>query len=81
MITRIPGPLRFDYSTWDGSDVFVRDEHLATDRCIRDVLLTEKYQAGHSSEDDPAAMKKWRNKISDVQHLSAHLLAKHDARS
>jgi hypothetical protein len=24
-------------------------------------------------------MKKWRNKISDVQHLSAHLLAKHDA--
>ena len=79
MITRIPGPLRFDYSTWDGSDVFVRDEHLASDRCIRDVLLTEKYQAGHSSEDDPAAMKKWRNKISDVQHLSAHLLAKHDA--
>lgn len=79
MITQIPGPFRLDYSKFDGPDILVEDDHLAPDECIREILLTQKYRsAPPGQDDDPAAFKKWRNKISDVQHLSAHLLAKHD---
>ena len=78
MIARLPGPLRFGYSTWDGADVLVADNFPPLDDCIRNVVLPEHYGSSPVDEGDPVAMRKWRKRITDVQHLSAHLMAKHD---
>jgi hypothetical protein len=65
LIGRIPGPFRFDYSAMDGPDAFPADEHAAADAALRQILLRGKAST--------------RRKITDVQHLTAHLMAGHDA--
>jgi hypothetical protein len=67
LIGRIPGPFRFDYSALDGPDGFPADEHAAADAALRQILL--RGEASTAS----------RRKITDVQHLTAHLMAGHDA--
>jgi hypothetical protein len=67
LISRIPGPFRFDYSALDGPDGFPTDEHAAADAAIRQILLRGKASTAS------------RRKIADVQHLTAHLIAGHDA--
>jgi hypothetical protein len=67
LISRIPGPFRFDYSALDGPDGFPTDEHAAADAAIRQILLRGKASTAS------------RRKITDVQHLTAHLIAGHDA--
>jgi hypothetical protein len=65
LIRRIPGPFRFDYSALDGPDGFPADEHAAADAALRQILLRGKAST--------------RRKITDVQHLTAHRMAGHDA--
>jgi hypothetical protein len=67
LIGRIPGPFRLDYSRLGGPDVLADDQHKAADAALRDILLP----GGAAAAD--------RRKVSDTQHLAAHLLAGHDA--
>jgi hypothetical protein len=78
-IGRIPGPCRVGYSERGGPDVVVGDHHAAADAALREILLSERYQPGNLREDDETLMAKWRQKVTDVQHLTAHLMAGHDA--
>jgi hypothetical protein len=66
LIGSIPGPFRLDYSPLGGPDVLADDQHKAADAALRDILLP----GGAAAVD--------RRKVSDVQHLAAHLLAGHD---
>lgn len=67
LIGSVPGPFRFDYSGLEGPDGFAGDQHAAADTALRDILLPGK------------AATASRRKITDVQHLTAHLMAGHDA--
>ena len=64
-IGRVPGPFRLGYSKLGGPDFLVDDDNIAA----VDALL----------EDDAALMAKWRRKVTDVHHLTGHLMAGHDA--
>jgi hypothetical protein len=79
VVGEVPGPFRLDYSALGGDDVLVSDTHADADRLIRDIVLPEQYRAGRLREDDPVFMDKWRRRINDVHHLTAHLMAGHDA--
>lgn len=68
LIGGVPGPFRIGYSGLGGPDVLPRDEHAAADAVIREIL----FPGGGAS-------KASRRKITDVQHLTAHLMAGHDA--
>lgn len=48
-------------------------------RTLDEILLPKGYQVGNLHADDQAAMAKWRRKANDVQHLTTHLIASHDA--
>jgi hypothetical protein len=68
LIGSVPGPFRFDYSGLDGPDGFVGGQHADADAALRDIL----FPSG-------SAPRASRRKITDVQHLTAHLMAGHDA--
>jgi hypothetical protein len=76
----IPGPFRLSYSTFDGPDVFVTEDHSRADELIRKIVLPGDYHL-RAPDQDPAseAAARWRKRLHDVQHLSAHLMAGHDA--
>jgi hypothetical protein len=79
-IGRVPGPFRLGYSKWDGPDFLVDDDNIAAvDALLCELLLSERFQAERLDEDDAALMAKWRKKVTDVQHLTGHLMAGHDA--
>lgn len=78
-IGRIPGPFRFGYSNWGGPDVLTDDAAATADAALREILLPERFQPERLDENDPALMAANRRKITDVQHLTAHLMAGHDA--
>jgi hypothetical protein len=78
-IGRVPGPFRLNYSMLGGPDVLTDDDHGAADTALRELLLPERLQPGRLDENDPVAMAALRRKITDVQHLTAHLMAGHDA--
>jgi hypothetical protein len=70
LIGSVPGLWRFDYSGFDGPEVdgpdrFVDDRGAAVDEALRQIL-----RRGSTSS---------RRKITDVQHLTAHFMAGHDA--
>jgi len=67
LIGTVPGPFRLDYSGLDGPDKLLSDDHAAADDTLRELLLPGK------------ATMASRRKITDVQHLTAHLMAGHDA--
>jgi hypothetical protein len=79
LIGTVPGPFRFGYSTWGGPDVFTDSDHGTADAALREILLPERFQPGRLDEDDPVLMAANRRKVTDVQHLTAHLMAGHDA--
>jgi hypothetical protein len=66
LIGTVPGPWRLDYSPLGGTEGLLSDGHAAADAALREIL------PGRTS---PAS----RRKITDVQHLTAHLNAGHDA--
>jgi hypothetical protein len=68
LIGRVPGPHRIGYSGLGGPDVLPGEEHAAADAVVREIL----FPGGGAS-------KASRRKITDVQHLTAHLMAGHDA--
>jgi hypothetical protein len=62
------------YSKRGGPDVHISEEHAAIDTVLREIL------ARNLQEDAAGAMTaKSRQKVTDVQHLTAHLMAGHDA--
>jgi hypothetical protein len=69
LIQQIPGPFRFDLSTFDGLDVLASDEIAEVDEKIKSILRPS-YKAGDAFPS---------RKINDVHHLTAHLMAGHDA--
>jgi hypothetical protein len=79
VIARVPGPCRVGYSKRGGPDVAVGDDHAAVNAALTEILLAARYQTGNLKEDDEALMARWRQKVTDVQHLTAHLMARHDA--
>lgn len=79
VIVRVPGPCRVGYSRVGPGDVIAGEGHKAADNALSEILLSERYQPGNLQEDDEALMTKWRQKVTDVQHLTAHLMAGHDA--
>ncbi|MEV0803538.1 hypothetical protein AB0I34_38010 [Kribbella sp. NPDC050281] len=66
LIRAVPGPFRFDLSTFNGPDVFASQEAADADQKITAILIEGP------SEDAG-------RKIHDVHHLTAHLMAGHDA--
>jgi hypothetical protein len=66
-IGRIPGPCRRGYSGRDGPDLRTDAATAAADAALREILLPGKATVAS------------RRKITDVQHLTAHLMAGHDA--
>jgi hypothetical protein len=74
---RVPGPFRLGYSKLGGPD-FRLDDDIAAD-ALCEILLSERFQAERLDEDDAALMVKWRKKVTDVHHLTGHLMAGHDA--
>jgi hypothetical protein len=79
VIGRIPGPFRVGYSGLEGPDGFTDDDHAAADLALREIILSEQLQRGRLDEHDPALLARNRDKVTDVQHLTAHLMAGHDA--
>ena len=59
--------------------MFTDADHAAADAALRELLLPERFQPGHLDEADPAARAANRRKVTDVQHLTAHRMAGHDA--
>jgi hypothetical protein len=55
------------------------DDHATADGALRELLLPERLQRGRLDERDPALLALNRRKVTDVQHLTAHLMAGHDA--
>jgi hypothetical protein len=78
-IQTVPGGFRLDYSRLGIDTVLLSDEQAAIVRTIDEILLPKRYQVGNLHADDEAFMAKWRRKANDVQHLTAHLIAGHDA--
>jgi hypothetical protein len=79
VIGRIPGPWRLGYSGLEGPDGFTDDTSAAADLALREIILPEELQRGRLDEHDPALLARNRDKVTDVQHLTAHLMAGHDA--
>jgi hypothetical protein len=77
-IGRIPGPFRLGYSALDGPDVLT-DDTPAVDALLCEILLPDRLQAERLDENDAVAITKWRQKVTDVQHLTAHRMAGHEA--
>jgi hypothetical protein len=50
----------------------------STPSCARSSCASDT-QAANLQEDDAALMAKWRQKVTDVHHLTGHLMAGHDA--
>jgi hypothetical protein len=75
----VPGGFRLDYSRLGIDSVLLSDEQAAIVRMLDEILLPKRYQVGNLRADDEASMAKWRRKANDVQHLTAHLIAGHDA--
>jgi hypothetical protein len=66
LIGTVPGPCRLGYSGL-GTDALPGPDHAAADVKLREILLPGK------------AATASRREITDVQHLTAHLMAGHDA--
>jgi hypothetical protein len=79
VIGRIPGPWRLGYSGLEGPDGFTDPDHADADLALREIILPEELQRGRLDEHDPAQLARNRRKVTDVQHLTAHLMAGHDA--
>jgi hypothetical protein len=62
-----------------GLDGLPDDDNAAADATLREILLPERLQPGNWDEDDPALLALNRRKVTDVQHLTAHRMAGHDA--
>jgi hypothetical protein len=78
LIGTVPGGARVSYARLGVDTVILSEEQAAIARTIDEILLPG-YQAGSLREDDEVGMAKWRRKANDVQHLVAHLIARHDA--
>jgi hypothetical protein len=78
-IGRVPGPWRVGYSGLEGPDGFIDDDHAAADLALREIILPKELQRGRLDEHDAALLALNRRKVTDVQHLTAHLMAGHDA--
>jgi hypothetical protein len=79
VIGRIPGPWRLGYSGLEGPDGLVHDNGADADLALREVILPAELQRGRLDERDPEVLARSRDKVTDVQHLTAHLMAGHDA--
>jgi hypothetical protein len=73
-IGRVSGPFRVGYSGLGNDDVLTYGVLANADREIQDIVLPECYRQGQIPNSD-----KWRRKIHDIQHLTAHRMAGHDA--
>jgi hypothetical protein len=69
LIRQVPGPFRLDLSKLDRPDVQVSDEIAQADEKIKSILR-QSYQTGDAFPS---------RKINDIHHLTAHLMAGHDA--
>jgi hypothetical protein len=64
----------------DGPDFLIDDDNIAAvDALLCEIHLRERYEGENLQEDDAALMAKWRQKVTDVHHLTGHLMAGHDA--
>jgi hypothetical protein len=78
LIGTVPGGFRLDYSRLGIDTVLLSTKQKAIAETIDEILLPKDYQVRNLDADD-ATMAKWRKKVTDVQHLVAHLIAGHDA--
>jgi hypothetical protein len=69
LIRQAPGPSRLDLSKLGGPDMLVNVEIFQADEKIKSILRPS-YRAGDAFP---------RRKINDIHHLTAHLMAGHDA--
>jgi hypothetical protein len=79
LIGTVPGGFRLDYSRLGIDTVLLSTDQAAIAKTIDEILLPKAYQVGNLRADDADAKARWRRKVSDVQHLVAHLIAGHDA--
>jgi hypothetical protein len=69
LIRQVPGPFRFGLSKFGGPDELVSDEIAEADEKIKSILRSS-YKAGDAFPS---------RKVNDIHHLTAHLMAGHDA--
>jgi hypothetical protein len=79
LIGTVPGGFRLDYSRLGVDTVLLSTDQKIVAETLDEILLPEAYRVGNLRADDDAMMSKWRRRVTDVQHLVAHLLAGHDA--
>jgi len=79
VVTRVPQPGRWDYATWGPGSVFASTELEAIRSEIDRIVLPTHYRVGTVAPDDPEYMRRWRRKVTDVQHLLAHHMSGNDA--
>jgi hypothetical protein len=79
VIERAPGPFRLAYSPLGEDDVLATDAQADADRRIQQIVLPEGYRPGQLRDGDAAFMDRWRRKVTDVHHLTAHLMSRNDA--
>ncbi|TDC89573.1 hypothetical protein [Actinomadura sp. 7K507] len=70
------GPFRFDYSMLDGRDGFVSDATAAADEAIKGIVFPSHAQMPDASNDKQGT--RWRQRMTDVQHLTSHFAHGHD---
>jgi len=66
-ILSVPGPRRFDMSTFDGPDVLIDDDTQDVDEAIAKIVLPRGLKPENAGK-----------RMQDVHHLTAHYMAKRD---
>jgi hypothetical protein len=66
-ILSVPGPFRFDMSTFNGPDVLVDDDTAEVDKVISTIVLPKGLKPENAGK-----------RMQDVHHLTAHHMAKRD---
>jgi hypothetical protein len=79
-IARIPQPFRLDYHPLDdpGHVLLGGERDAAVLTALEQIVLPPDLQVGQVDADDAAAMKTFRRKVSDVQHLAGHAMSGND---
>ena len=74
----IATPFRLNHSRLGRGDVLSSAEYAQTTSVIERILLPPRFQPGNVQAETTATAQ-WARRLHDVQHLSAHVMAGHDA--
>lgn len=74
----VPQPLLLDYGAPLGRVALADERTAAAGQVIQEILLPPDLRPGAFDTSDPHLMARWRKRARDVQHLTSHVLHRHD---